>query len=255
MVKYIKILLAIGVLLAVMASSPLAAAGEAVGRITSVGASLDGVKVPSGTTLLSPALVVTAEQMAIVHLPGGNVVNLAPQTTAHVESLDRGLIGISVDEGSVVYLSDSGKLTTLTALDRAVFEAGTPAAQQQEIGEGEKVEEVRLCELRNADPEKFSRCSVPESQGGEPDANECRWRLLVVPPSEVGNYLSVTSVRAGGQLWEDVTGNEIGLNNDCDTEALALLLPKAAVIAGGVVGGAVLFDAIDAEEEISPTQP
>ena len=234
--------------------APVAAlAGDAVGQITSIGVRLDGVKVPSGTTMMSPALVTTGDQPAVVHLSNGQVVNLGPETTAHVTAMENGLLDLSIDEGSAAYLSRGGELITLSSLGTAIFSAGAAGGRAQEIGEGEE-NEIHMCELEDSNPQKFAKCSVAAAQGGNPSDGECDWEELKVSYDEVGNYYGVNAILAVGQEWEGNTGNDIGLDKDCGTIPLAAWFVSTGV-AGGVLGGSVLYDAIDAEETISPVTP
>ncbi|MDX1382031.1 MAG: hypothetical protein R3190_00225 [Thermoanaerobaculia bacterium] len=246
----VSLLLAAAMLVAL---APAAVAGsEIVGHITSIGAQIDGIKVPSGTTLLSPALVSTGKQSAILHLAGGHVVNLGPETTAHVTALENGLVGLSIDEGSAAYLSAAGDLVTLGNLGTARFVpragAGAAAAAGQ-IEEGEEAE-IRLCQLRNSNPAKFNICTITD-----PASGQCEWEPLDVTPANIGDHLNVDSVLAEGETWAGATGNDLGLDRDCGTDPAAAFLAGGAAVAGGLVGGAALFDAIDSDETISPVVP
>src|SRR6185503_9238494 len=84
------------------------AADHVLGSVVTSGASIDGVRVPAGTSLVSPAVIQTREEAAVVHLLGGRVLSVEPATVAHLE-LKNGVCEVTVDEGAVRYLDQNGK--------------------------------------------------------------------------------------------------------------------------------------------------
>ena len=110
---------------------PLATA-VAVGQTASAHAVVDGIRVPSGTTLISPAVVETGNSGAVLHLANGEVIAVAPETTAIVASEESG-IRLAVQRGNVAYTTADGSMATLSATETL------SVSQQGQIQEGGRI--------------------------------------------------------------------------------------------------------------------
>ena len=214
-------------------------AAVAVGQTASADATVDGIRVPSGTTLISPAVVETGDTGAVLHLSNGEVVAMAPQSTALVASVDNG-VQLAVQKGNVAYTNSSGAMETLSTTETVLV------SQEGEIQQGARIsddEEERLCELDEWTAALWQTCRYDD-----PKDKDCDWDLLKVPMSEVPQYLDKTAVLACDDR------NDLDLDCDCKKLKGAFIwwVPVAAV-----AGGAVLYTLIedDDEEPASPSQP
>ena len=140
-----------------------------------------------GRTLISPVVVETGDIAAVLHLSNGEVVALAPESTAVVASADDG-IQLSVERGNVAYTDNEGALDTISETETLSVD------QQGQIQKGERAasdeEEERLCELQDwtADQWRACRFDDPDDEDqddSEKDDDECDWELLKVPMSQV----------------------------------------------------------------------
>lgn len=190
--------LALGLLLV-----PPASAAPSLGQVASPGAAVDGVPVPAGTTLLSPAQVDTKERPAILHLTNGRALAVDRNSSVRLESSSPNEVRLTVDAGAVSFRETSGEVITLAEASGRVLDA------QGQVREGTPVTTVRLCRL--ADPEaSFEACTA------SPDAAAaCEWEVLEVAESAVYDYLGVVAVRAGTDQ------NDLGLDETCQEERAA----------------------------------
>ena len=218
---------------------PLLAA-VTVGQTASADARVDGVRVPSGTTLISPAVIETQDSGAVIHLSHGEVVAIAPQTTAIVASVDNG-IQLAVQKGNVAYTDNAGAVASLSSTETMLVSQEGQIQQGARIGDDD--EEERLCELQDWTAALWRTCRTQD-----PDDKDCDWELLKVPMSEVPQHLEKTALLACDDR------NELDLNCDCKRGGafIAWWIPVAAV-----AGGAVLYNVItdDDEKPASPSQP
>jgi hypothetical protein len=220
-------------------------AAIAVGQTASADAKVDGIQVPSGTTLVSPAVIETRDSGAVIHLSNGEVVAMAPQTTAVVASVENG-IQLAVQKGNVAYTDNAGAMATLSSTETMLV------SQEGQIQEGARIyddEEERLCELQDWTAALWQTCRYddPDDRRGRDDDDGCDWELLEVPINQVPQYLELTAVLACKDR------NDLDLDCDCKKAAFfAWWIPVAAV-----AGGAVLYQVItdDDEETASPSEP
>jgi len=227
----------------VMPVQPILAA-VAVGQTASAGARVDGIRVPSGTTLLSPAVVETGDNGAVLHLSNGEVVVVAPRSTAVLGSVDTG-IRLAVERGHVAYTNNDGAMDTLSETETILV------AQQGQIQPGERLatdeEEERLCELQEWTEALWLTCRYDDSDNQDQDDEDCDWELLEVPMSQVPQYLEKTAVLACKDR------NDLDLNCDCKKAPIIVWWIPVAAVAGGAVIYSLIED--DDEEPASPTTP
>ena len=263
-----SILLVAAVLMLVPVLVTPAGAVTGIGQIATSGARLDGVAVPSGTTLLSPSLVETDVTPAILHLRNGQVIALGAESAARLEGLASGAVRVVVKVGRISMVRPSGGAMTLSENSAFVMsQEGEPElAGQQELAGAQEGEasteeaeepEVRLCELVDSTPEKFMLCTIDD-----PGFEECDWELLKVPESKVPNYLNISSVYASTHM------NGIGMDEHCKERLVGKIWPvkiwpvkiwpvEGGISVGPAIGSVVLVEVIedDDEEPASPSTP
>jgi hypothetical protein len=236
--------LLVGLIVIAAALAAPVQATEILGELVSGGARMDGVLVPSGGTILSPATISTEAVPAVIHLANGQLLNLASNSAVYFESLTGGEVRGAIRAGSLVYREASG--ATVQLASNEVFYAnqgsvgsGTPVGQEQKS--------VRLCELQNTDPEERATCRE------SPKKNVCEWDPIDVPESEVSMHLGLG----------DNTPDALDLPQDCHHDVawpwFAALAPlaKVGVVAGTVGGGIILGNEIQGNDETpaTTTQP
>jgi len=94
------------------AQSRSAVAPKAVGQVVASGARMDGILVPSGTTLFSPTTVKTDAQAAVVRLTTGELLQLAANSSAAFRTTGSGQITVAVNSGTLSFRGVSGGTTT-----------------------------------------------------------------------------------------------------------------------------------------------
>ena len=217
-----------------------------VGQTASSEATVDGIRVPSGTTLISPALVETGDAAAVLHLSNGEVVALAPHSAALIASVASG-IELSLERGTLAYTDSDGAQETASATETVLVE------QQGEIQQVERTstdeQEERLCELQDWTADRWRDCRFDDPEEadrdeGDEDDDGCDWELLEVPMSQVPQYLEKTAVLA--------CKDRNDLDFDCDCKPVPLILWWIPVAA--VAGGAVIYSVVEGEDD-EPASP
>lgn len=235
-----NLIVPIALAMAILVPVQAVLAAITVGQTASADARVDGIVVPSGTTLISPATVEAGANGAVIHLSNGEVIAMAPQSAAVVAQVDDG-IQLAVQKGNVAYTDSAGEMETMSRTETVLV------AQQGEIQQGARIdtneEEEDLCELQDWTAALWQTCRITD-----PGDKDCEWQLLQVPMSEVPQYLDRTSLLA----CKD--GNDLDLDCDCKKPkgAFAWWIPVAAI-----AGGAVLYTIIDEDDDkpASPSQP
>ena len=223
----------------VLCASPGVAA-IAIGQTATAGAKVDGVQVPSGTTLLSPARVETGATQAVVHLSNGRVLAFSEATDAMVESVG-GDVRLDVRSGNVAYTDSSGEVAFLTASNSLQLD------QEGQIQEGARVSEAasegseNLCQLQNWTAELWQACAGPDRKDAD-----CAWELLEVAASLAPGYVGKTAYFACKDR------NPLDLSCDCKPAAIACWKVAAGV---GAAGGLYWLIDRDDEKSASPTTP
>jgi hypothetical protein len=82
---------------------------------------VDGEAVPSGTTLFNPTTVAAIEERAAVHLVGGRLLHLQPETEVRIERLPWGAVRLEVSRGIVTYLDERSETRRARAGDKVVI--------------------------------------------------------------------------------------------------------------------------------------
>jgi len=127
----LSLALAPGLLCLGLAYAPPASATSVLGQTASANVIVDGLTVPSGTTMLSPSVLETRSNPARVQLVGGQIMELAIDSRAYLQATPWGELEIVVDGGSVVVSSD-GEQVRAMASQRLVFVQ--PEAQIAQLG-------------------------------------------------------------------------------------------------------------------------
>lgn len=242
--------LATGLLLA-----PAASAAPSLGQVASPGATLGGVPVPPGTTLLSPARVETTERPVILHLTSGQAVAVDGGSSVQLEASGRDELRLTVAAGTVSLREPSGAVMTLVATSDVVL------GPQGRVREGTPVPTVRLCRLADSEA-SFEACAASRQA-----AAGCEWKVLEVAEARAAAYLGVDAVQAG------VERNDLGLGDDCEVSRTAVAQPRSVSAGSGqkglattskvalglaaAAGVVVLVDQLDDDDErpASPVTP
>ena len=227
--------LVVAVVTLLVGLSPLAAA-TIVGQIGTNGTSLDGHRVPSGTTLLSDSVVATGDHSAIVNLINGQTVLLGGRSQVLFEIADAGL-AIHVQAGTLAFRTGADQTVTLAKNSVLVLN------NQGQVQEGTRVNraDVDVCDLRNADTGDYFTSPVAIAQcHAEPGEDECDWNKLEVSEAELQEYLDHGAVRLDDRPPD--------LNEGCGTKVGAWWKwPLVGVAAAGA--SYVVFDASDSDSE------
>lgn len=223
----------------VLCASPGVAA-VAIGQTATVGAKVDGVQVPSGTTLLSPSRVETGVTPAIVHLSNGRVLAFSEETEAMVESVG-GDVRLDVRAGNVAYTDGSGEVAFLTASNSMVLDQEGQIQEGARVSESASKDTENLCELQNWTAELWQACTGPDRKDAD-----CAWELLEVAASLAPTYVGQTAYLA--------CKDRNPLDLSCDCKPAAVVWWKVGVGAALAAGLYRHID-LDNEKSASPTTP
>lgn len=91
------------------ASSP-----AAVGQVISDSAVIDGIPVPSGTALLAPTALATGGKTAAIHLAGGQMVELARNSSMQLNRSPEG-VQLLLRDGTLSFRGAEGSVETVAA--------------------------------------------------------------------------------------------------------------------------------------------
>ena len=106
-----------------------------LGQVISDSVQMDGMSVPSGTTVLSNSVLATSQDPAFIHLGKGRVIQLHRNSSAYFEKTPSEAVQVNVRSGTLSYRSAGGELVTLPPESLIVFQAGAePVAEPQEEG-------------------------------------------------------------------------------------------------------------------------
>lgn len=207
----------------------------ALGQTASADTRVDGVWVPPGTTLLSPAVVETRDAPAILHLGTGDVLAVAPQSSAVLED-EQGSIRLVVQKGRVAYTSTTGEVSYLSQTETLLANSQGDLQEGSRVDSAEEVED--LCQLRDWTADLWRLCRFDD-----PDDGDCEWEHIEVPTIDVPRYLEKTALLA----CED--RNDLDLECDCGSVAAVLWWIPLATVGGGWALSEVI------EKEKKPASP
>ncbi len=220
-----------------------AASGTVLGQTMTAGARMDGVLMPSGGTISSPATISTEALPVIVSLTSGQVLTLGLNSAASFQTLADGQVRVAVDEGTLAYQDPAGGVMQLAA-NQVLYASAQGIGTGAQVG-SESEETVRLCHLDNTDPTERAECAE------KPKASQCDWSPIDVPAAMVPQH------EAAG----DRTPEALDLPQDCHRDAaawpwFAALAPlaKVGVVVGVAGGGVVLADQIEGDDPSPATQ-
>ncbi len=100
-----------------------------LGQLVAEGASVDGLPVPAGTTILEGSVVGASTRPAAVRLVNGQTLEIGRNSSALLRTRASGEILVEVQTGTVSYLGSEGSVSTLPASGAALFgqrQAGRP---------------------------------------------------------------------------------------------------------------------------------
>ncbi len=106
-----------------MSEVPLASpeSSPVLGQVLSKTFSLDGLSLPSGSTLLTETLLKTTTSPAVVHLSEGQTIELARNSSAYFERTEAGRIRVVVRSGLLAYRTESGEIFTVPVGGELLF--------------------------------------------------------------------------------------------------------------------------------------
>ncbi|HEV8632299.1 MAG TPA: hypothetical protein VGV61_18440, partial [Thermoanaerobaculia bacterium] len=207
------------------------------------GVQLDGIAVPAGTTLLSPATVRSGEQASLVHLGNGSGLVLAPRSQARLERAAGAQVRVAVLAGSVAYRNGGGPLRAIARDQVAMLgpAQGGPPTAAPPIGQGARVDQepVGMCHPELDQPTPASILTCHQHPGS------CEWQLIYVPPAEVNLHLQQGDVIA--------KNNDLGLDDHCRRHRAAAWWPWAAAGAVAIIAGFQLHES-GHEEPVTPSR-
>ncbi len=97
------------------AQSRSAIAQKAIGQVVAAGVRMDGVLVPSGTTLFSPSMLKTEARPAVVRLTTGELLQLGANSSAAFQTSGNGQITVAVNSGTLSYRVAGGSAATVAS--------------------------------------------------------------------------------------------------------------------------------------------
>ena len=102
-----------------LAAGPVPVLGQVVANTVYV----DGLKMPSGTTVFDKTVVKTTQDPASVHLKNGQVLQIHRNSSAYLEGQDTGEVQVAVRSGTVSYRAAGGEVMTAPPKSGVVFAA------------------------------------------------------------------------------------------------------------------------------------
>ncbi len=107
--------------LAEEAAADETASSWGLGQVISEGTTMEGIRVPSGSTLMADSLLETGDEPAIIHLQGGQVLRLASHSSAYFAPADAG-VRVHVHSGeATVRATVRGDETEVRTLGEDMF--------------------------------------------------------------------------------------------------------------------------------------
>ena len=128
--RFLSVLVIAGLLTPMLPVAP-AHAVFVLGQIATNGAKLDGIAVPSGTTILDPSTIATGDSPAVIHLGNGMVIAMAPHSSASFSGAGSGSVAMAVDSGEVAMRDVSGSPTIVKAGSSTVLAVQQGGGVQQ----------------------------------------------------------------------------------------------------------------------------
>ncbi len=195
--------------LAVATTAWTAPAGY-LGQTVSSDLRIDGVSVPSGTSVLSPTLIGSGDSDGLLRLDDNSILGLEPGSAAYLESTPSGGVQVAVRSGTVSVESADGESFKLAANSRITLDP------QGQVLEGETIELVPLCTYNDETEE---------------------WELIEVPEPEVASRLAAGDLVPGD--------NDKGLDEECNEDDPIIFWTTAKKVGVGIGGAAILGFGID----------
>ncbi|MDA2923080.1 hypothetical protein MYX65_00235 [Acidobacteria bacterium AH-259-L09] len=112
-----------------LAASPVPVLGQVIANSVQ----MDGMSVPSGTTVLNNTVVKTSKDPAFIHLNNSQVVQLHRNSSAYLERTSSGEVQVTVRSGTMSFRTVGGKVMTAPPESVIVFPYGSlPVANPQQ---------------------------------------------------------------------------------------------------------------------------
>lgn len=209
-----------------------------LGQVISREVELNGLRVPSGTTLLNRSLLRTDTYPAIIHLDTGDVLELATNSSVYFEKVPSGKIRVSVFSGTVSYFSGS-ELKTVPSQSILLF----PEREKERIAAGGPA----------------SREGAPAGPAGSSVGaySEGPRRRTGLPRSPEAEWQTATGEAGGGQMGK-VQARAAGPAGPAGTvgqPAPATIANSATASARAAAASAAVVAAVREEAPASPVKP
>lgn len=195
--------------LAVFTAGAAGATPAFVGQTVSGDLSIDGIPVPTGTTVMSPSRVASGAESGLIRLQDNRVIGFEANSVAVIGSAPSGGVQVAVKSGAVAVANADGTVMRLAADTTTLLE------QEGQVGQGEPIEElVELCTF---------------------DEQADDWQRVEVLASQVEQRLAAGDVYPGDD----------GLDEDCEEDKAAIFWTTGKKVGLGLAGAAVLGFGID----------
>lgn len=93
----------------------------ALGQVASDGVTVEGDRLPSGSTLTGDSLLETGDTPATLHLRGGQVLRLASHSSAYFEAAPQGAVRMDLRSGSATLRGAGDEARSVSEPTRALF--------------------------------------------------------------------------------------------------------------------------------------
>ena len=150
-------------LVSLLVALPSVAAPIVLGQTALNSSIVDGVEVPTGTTVLSPSRIQTASAPAAVHLSTGQTLNLGPNSSARLESASGGRISLAAETGTVEVGTQDGEVFQLALNAVAMLDDNEPGSGQDVVMIEVCDKDGNLIEWDAADIKNCKGCDLPEN--------------------------------------------------------------------------------------------
>ena len=199
-----------------------------LGQVVASTVYVDGLSMPSGTTVLNKTVVSTVNDPATIHLHNGQILKINRNSSAYLEGADAGQVRVAVRSGTVSYRdSDKGLMTALP--DSVIAFGGEITSANTDSESGLKMVLVEKAEAGQR------IIKVNDTAGLKPNQN-------IMLQSLDGKILEVKaqdSIEGNSVMLTAALHNSYGVNSPVTASAIPAA-PQAAGISQGAKVGIIL---------------
>jgi hypothetical protein len=238
------------------AESPVTAVGQTVTQ----GASIDGTRVPSGTTVLHDSVVSSGSGLVLLQLSTGQMLELAKSSGAGFQSVDEG-VQVTVLAGTVSFLGREGETITAPPGSLLLFtdrqpgrsvepvDLGIVAVLTRDAGEGDL--ELRVNDTARVHPRGQILIRSKDGESEEVHKVASTTGNTVKIRSGLQNRYPVRSLLIQSADGASLSGAGRG-SNLLGSGRLLGIGAGAGLVSGVAVGGG---NEDEGAKELSPVQP